>query len=272
MLVLRDGERVAGRYQLLSILGRGGMGEIWSARDLSTDRIVAIKFMQTVLGIGQSEVLARFEREVRVLSTIDNPHIIRLFDFGVTQEVPYLVMGLLEGEESLDQRLRRERMLAPSAVATMATGIASALEHLHGRGILHRDIKPGNIYFARKDGVESVKVLDFGLVRGTAREATLTLQVVGTPLYMSPERIQGGGDHRSDLWSFAVVLFEALEGILPSGPPRTTWRGSTRCRTASGSRAARCPSSSTSSSSARSPSTPPIVSRVLASCSMRSFP
>jgi serine/threonine protein kinase len=223
MLALRQGLYIAEKYRLLALLGRGGMGEIWSAMDDATHSAVAIKFMQFGPGLGHDEYSVRFEREARLLSSIDHPHIVRFLDFGLTEGVPYLVMERLVGED-LAARLVRVGRLASEEVGDLVSGAASALERLHELGIIHRDIKPGNIYFAHEGDAASIKLLDFGvakLIQGpedSARAKAISELPMGTPLYMSPERIRGEvGDHRSDLWSLSIVLFEACTGRTPFG-------------------------------------------------------
>ncbi|WP_223643743.1 serine/threonine-protein kinase [Corallococcus sp. EGB] len=224
MLSLRQGLTIADQYRLLNILGSGGMGEIWAAYDEANKRGVAIKFMQTRPFMERDKHSLRFQREAQLLADISHPHIVRFLDFGWMEGIPYLVMELLVGED-LASRLSRTRRLAASEVVTLARGIASALERLHNTGVIHRDIKPGNIYFAANGTIETVKVLDFGvakLVQGddeaTLESAPITQEIIGTPLYMAPERIRGEVvDRRSDIWSLAVVLFEASLGWRPFG-------------------------------------------------------
>ncbi|AGC48679.1 serine/threonine protein kinase [Myxococcus stipitatus DSM 14675] len=223
MLSLRQGLSIAGRYRLLNILGKGGMGEIWAAYDEADKRGVAIKFMQAGPWLERDEHSRRFEREARLLADIDHPHIVRFLDFGSMEDVPYLVMELLVGED-LASRLSEARRLAAPEIVTLVKDVTAALEKLHDAGVIHRDIKPANIFFATDGTRETVKVIDFGvakLVESTPSSSppkTISQTILGTPLYMSPERLRGHeGDARSDLWSFAVVLFEASLGRTPFG-------------------------------------------------------
>ncbi|GEN11714.1 serine/threonine protein kinase [Myxococcus fulvus] len=223
MLSLRQGLFIAGQYRLLNVLGRGGMGEIWTAYDEAHQRGVAIKFMQDGPWLERDEHSRRFEREARILATIDHPHIVRFLDVGSMEGVPYLVMELLVGED-LASRLSRARRLTASELVTLVRGVTSALERLHDMGVIHRDIKPGNIFFATDGTSETIKVIDFGVAKLVESEQVrsppepISRKSFGTPLYMSPERLRGdAGDPRSDLWSFAVVIFEASLGRTPFG-------------------------------------------------------
>lgn len=181
-----------GPYMLLSPLGAGGMGEVWKARDPRLDRTVAIKRLKT-------QHSARFEQEARAIAALNHPHICQVFDVGPDFLVlEYIEGSPLRGPLPLDQALR------------IAIQIASALEAAHAKNILHRDLKPGNILMAGN----GAKLLDFGLAKMTGDgDATLTMAVSGTPLYMSPEQIENRPlDVRSDIFSFGAVLYELLSG------------------------------------------------------------
>jgi serine/threonine-protein kinase len=208
---LGAGERL-GPYESLALIGAGGMGEVYRARDLRLDRIVAIK----VSGETFSE---RFEREARAIAALNHPNICTLFDVGPN----YLVMEMVEGE-TLAERLRRGPIPLDEALR-IARQIADALQAAHEKGIVHRDLKPSNIKL-KKDG--AVKVLDFGLAKlvpsqqadSSAQDSTtLTLDatqpgiIVGTAGYMPPEQVRGQAvDKRADIWAFGVVLYEMLTG------------------------------------------------------------
>ncbi|MEO8099868.1 MAG: protein kinase [Acidobacteriota bacterium] len=218
-----------GPYQIVDALGAGGMGEVYRAHDSRLRRDVAIKIVQH----GDHATWERFEREARAASALSHPNICTVFDTGEADGQPYLVMELLDGQ-TLKERIGNKPMEASAAVP-IAIQIADALEAAHGKGILHRDIKPGNVMIV---GRGHVKVLDFGLAKQMSvaeSDATLTLRtetqtgsMLGTPAYLSPEVLKGAkADARSDLWAFGVVLYQMLSGRLP-------FRGDTTLEISSG--------------------------------------
>ena len=213
-----------GRYEILSVLGAGGMAEVYQARDGQLGRNVAIKVVNESLA-GSPELLRRFEQEARIAGSLNHPHIVAVYDFGTHEGAPYVVTELLEGE-SLRRRLDRGRIPLATALdwgAQLAQGLAAA----HRRGVVHRDVKPDNV-FVTPGG--QVKLLDFGIaklvedVRAGPRglldptltpkgEFTRTGSVLGTPGYMSPEQVRGEPlDARSDIFSLGAVLHEMLSG------------------------------------------------------------
>ena len=214
---LSPGARL-GSYEIVGLLGAGGMGEVYRARDPRLGREVAVKVLPDLVA-HDPERLARFEREACVLASLSHPNILAIHDFGVEDGVAYAVTELLQGD-SLRDRLQAGAMPSRRAV-DVATAIAIALSAAHEKGIVHRDLKPENV-FITTDG--RVKLLDFGLARlvaplgdaaGTTLAATPTMEgaVLGTVGYMSPEQVRGvDADHRSDLFSFGVVLYEMLTG------------------------------------------------------------
>ncbi|MEP7127000.1 MAG: protein kinase [Byssovorax sp.] len=216
---IREGTIVAGKYRIERPLTRGGMGSIWVARHLTLNMPVAVKLMAPTLA-ATTEGRARFEREARAAARIQSPNVAQIHDYGVEDGTPYIVMELLIGED-LGARLHRTRRLPIAAVAAILTPIAKALRRAHEAGIVHRDLKPANIFLARADDDEIVKVLDFGIAKltgtGAAEDATATGLVLGSIHYMSPEQARGVReiDHRSDLWSLAVIAFRAIVGRLP---------------------------------------------------------
>ncbi len=186
-----------GPYRIESKLGEGGMGEVFRAVDTRLGRAVAIKS-------AHRQFTARFEREARVISSLNHPNICTLHDVGPN----YLVMELVEGE-TIAARLKQGPM-AVETVLRYGAQIAAALAEAHGKGIVHRDLKPGNIMIAKS----GVKVLDFGLAK-SEQDHTLTVSrmVLGTPAYMAPEQREGKpADARSDIYSFGCVLYEMLTG------------------------------------------------------------
>ena len=206
-----------GPYEVLDVIGTGGMGEVYRARDPRLRRDVAIKVLR---GSATGESWERFRHEARAASALSHPNICAVFDVGEADGQQYLVMELLEGE-TLHDRNGREALELPVSVA-IALQIADALEAAHEKGIVHRDIKSGNVMLS---GRHHAKVLDFGLARqasGTTEEnltvnaLTVTGMISGTPHYLSPEVLRGEmADSRSDLWAFGVVLYEMLTGRLP---------------------------------------------------------
>jgi eukaryotic-like serine/threonine-protein kinase len=207
---------IGSRYRLLAPLGRGGMGVVWRALHLGLDMEVAVKLIDDE-GARSACALRRFRREAQAAAALRTPHVVRVHDFGVDCDRPFLVMELLEGED-LAQRLARSGPLSLSDTARLAVQLAVALEATHGAGLVHRDVKPSNIFLARESHGELAKLLDFGIVKDVRRkhshDHTESGTVVGSPRYMSPEQLRGGEvDHTSDLWSLGVVVFEALTGV-----------------------------------------------------------
>jgi serine/threonine protein kinase len=163
-----DGRRLGGRYRMEALLATGGMGEVWAARDLLLDRPVAVKVLGGALA-GDGRAAERLRREARAAGRLEHPNIARMLDLGEQDGRPYLVMELLKGE-SLAARIDRAGPLAPAEAARIVGAVADALETAHQAGIVHRDVKPGNV-FLTSDG--EVKVLDFGIA-WCAHEAALT--------------------------------------------------------------------------------------------------
>jgi serine/threonine protein kinase len=211
-----------GPYQILSQLGKGGMGEVYRARDLRLGREVAIKVLPDRLS-GDASALARFEREAKVLAALSHPNILTIFDVGAENGVSFVVTELLAGE-TLRRRIAERPPRWPQAVQ-MGIQIAEGLSAAHSRGIIHRDLKPENISLTRH---EHIKILDFGLARwrvdsNPADECetvdgsvTAAGVVMGTTVYMSPEQLKGMHvDARSDIFSFGCVLQEMITGQSP---------------------------------------------------------
>jgi serine/threonine protein kinase/Tfp pilus assembly protein PilF len=218
---LTPGTRI-GNYEVVSPLGAGGMGEVYRARDLRLDRTVAIKALPPAFA-REPERLARFEREARLLASLDHPNIAGIHGIEDSGGAPYLVLELVEGE-TLAQRLARGPLGARETLEIGAQ-IAAAIEAAHERDVVHRDLKPGNVMFSTS-GV--AKVLDFGLAKGGASTAagaggslmptaaalaTADGIILGTAPYMSPEQARGQlVDRRTDVWAFGCVLYECLSG------------------------------------------------------------
>lgn len=221
-IVARSGEPIRrpegrtekfGNYELLSEIARGGMGIVYRARDLRTSRMVALKVM---IECDDDEVrLQRFEREAELCASLDHPNVVRIHDAGRIEGMPYFTMDYVEGD-SLDDLFEGAGVARDLAIKVIAQS-ARAMDHAHERGIIHRDIKPGNILIERitKNG----RVTDFGLARDLHRGTRLTQvgQAVGTPYYMAPEQVRGERDvdGRCDIYALGVILFEILTGDVP---------------------------------------------------------
>lgn len=200
-----------GAYQVQSVLGAGGMGVVFRARDPQLNRLVAVKTVREEI-VSQSGVLQRFLREARAVAALKHDNVVAIHHVGLHEGVPYLVMPLLEGE-TLAARLGRSRPLDSSLLIRIGTQIASALAAAHQKGITHRDVKPGNIWLESPS--DRVKVLDFGLARTDADEYG-EVPTFGTPGYMAPEQSRGDVvDHRVDLFSLGAVLYEMATGRGP---------------------------------------------------------
>jgi serine/threonine-protein kinase len=199
-----------GRYKILGELGRGAMGIVYKAEDPNLDRLVALK---TIIleedSEGRKEYQKRFMLEAKAAGKLHHPNIVTTFDCGEHEGMAYLAMELVEG---IDLRARVQKAAIPAAEAVeIARQVAEGLAYAHARGVVHRDIKPGNIML---DGAGQAKIMDFGLARmRMADHKTTTGMVLGTPRYMSPEQISGQPvDQRSDVFSLGIVLYEMLTG------------------------------------------------------------
>ncbi|MGH9314654.1 MAG: protein kinase domain-containing protein, partial [Vicinamibacterales bacterium] len=197
-----------GRYQILEKLGQGGMGVVYRAFDTLLERVVALKVISAPIE-DKPDVRERFIREARGAGQLSHPNIITIHDLGEHEGQPYLAMELLEGEDLLSRMARPEKMGIRRKVE-VAADICCGLEYAHARGLIHRDIKPANI-FITKTG--TLKILDFGLARLMTSELTGSHMMMGTLNYMAPEQIRGERiDHRADIFSVGVVLYELLSG------------------------------------------------------------
>ncbi|WP_084962669.1 Stk1 family PASTA domain-containing Ser/Thr kinase [Thermoactinospora rubra] len=209
---------LGGRYELDGVVGRGGMAEVYRARDIRLDRIVAIKTLRSDLARDQT-FQARFRREAQSAASLNHPAVVAVYDTGedVTDgtPVPYIVMEYVDGR-TLRDILRQDRRLLPERAMELVDGILRALDYSHRGGIVHRDIKPANVMITRSG---DVKVMDFGIARAMADSAatmTQTAQVIGTAQYLSPEQARGERvDARSDIYSTGCVLYELLTGQPP---------------------------------------------------------
>jgi serine/threonine-protein kinase len=204
-------------YELLELLGKGGMGEVWKARQVSLDRIVAVKLLPPKLARDQ-EFIARFEKEATALAALSHPNITQIIDRGVAGDHYYFAMELVVGKTLRD--LMNAGRLAPAESLKIAAAIARAIDYAHEQKIVHRDLKPENILIDERG---HVKVADFGLagMRGSHKDLALTATAgaMGTVNYMAPEQRRDAKhvDHRADIFSLGVMLYEALTGELPMG-------------------------------------------------------
>jgi eukaryotic-like serine/threonine-protein kinase len=203
-----------GGYRVLEVLGHGGMGVVYKAEDVRLRRTVALKAMLPALA-ATARAGQRFLREAQLMATVEHDHVVRIYQAGEDRGVPFLAMELLRGE-SLDRRLKRERSLPVSEVLRIGREVAEGLAAAHAAGLIHRDVKPANIWLeAPRD---RVKILDFGLARSASLDAALTHQgaVLGTPAFMAPEQARGEAtDARTDLFSLGIVLYRLCSGRQP---------------------------------------------------------
>ena len=210
---------VTPNLRLERLLGEGAMGSVWVATHLGLDASVAVKFISPVRLRDKPALVARFEREAKAAARIKSPHVVQVHDHGVmADDTPYIVMELLEGE-TLGARLRRGPMPIDE-IATVVTHVGKALEKAHQLGIVHRDIKPENIFLTDGQDELCAKVLDFGIAKQLeepGQTMTQTGAILGTPMYMSPERIKSAreADVSADLWALAVVAYECVTGRTP---------------------------------------------------------
>jgi serine/threonine-protein kinase len=218
--VVALGSVLDGRYRVDAILGKGGMGRVYKAEHTSLGRAVAIKVLHARLG-GSKEAAQRFQREAMASGRLDHPNIVAVSDFGTLEDGSlFLVMEALEGEP-LGMRLEREKRIPWQEALVIIRGVLAGLRHAHDKGVVHRDVKPDNIFLANKDGETIVKILDFGIAKlyaGNADDPASTRAglTVGTPAYLSPEQAVGGAiTPASDLYSTSIVLYEMLTGRPP---------------------------------------------------------
>jgi len=204
-----------GRYEIIKELGRGAMGIVYLGKDPKINRKVAIKTLRFDDDVNEAQtksVKERFFREAESAGNLTHPHIIRIFDAGEDQDVAYIAMELLEGQD-LKRNCEKTNLFSTEKVLDMVSQIADALSYAHKQGVVHRDIKPANIMLI-KDG--TLRITDFGIARIQATSKTATGAVLGTPAYMSPEQVNGKKvDGRADIFSLGVTLFEMLTGEKP---------------------------------------------------------
>ncbi|WP_236622155.1 serine/threonine-protein kinase, partial [Novipirellula maiorica] len=230
---LNEGDQRAGMFQpptisrlaelfptleILELIGAGGMGAVYKARQTGLDRLVALKILPEEFGHDVKFAL-RFTREARTLAKLSHPNIVSVYEFGNVEDTYYFLMEFVDGSTLRD--VVKAGQLAPQHALAIVPHLCDALQYAHDKGVVHRDIKPENILIAT-DG--AVKIADFGLSRIMGNDnqqdsLTGTHQVMGTPRYMAPEQFEGahGVDHRADIYSLGVVFYEMLTGELPIG-------------------------------------------------------
>ena len=197
------------------------MGEVWIAEHAALSAPVAVKFMDVAL-VADADARRRFESEAKAAAALRSPHVVHMLDYGIEEGAPYIVMELLDGE-TLEHRLKGVERLDLVTASKILTQACKALELAGDAGIVHRDLKPANLFLARSGREEIVKILDFGVAKFTATpgDTTSSGRLLGSPHYMSPEQARGGlpVDHKSDLWSMGVILFELVTGERPFDGP-----------------------------------------------------
>jgi len=221
---LGKGAILAGRYEILQLLGRGGMGAVYKARDIELDRVVALKLIRPELAINP-EILQRFKQELILARQVTHKNVIRIFDLGQSDRIKFITMDFVEGQDLRELLLERGKFPAEQAARSMLQ-ICRALEAAHAEGVIHRDLKPQNIMLTA-DG--RIYVMDFGIARSAYLPGmTQTGALIGTPEYMSPEQARGEKlTERSDLFSLGVIFYELLTGKSPypgDAPLATLWK------------------------------------------------
>jgi len=222
-----SGTTLAGRYEIGRMIGGGGMGHVYEATHSGTGRKVAIKVISTGEMAKDAHIVGRFQREAKAAGSVDSQNICQVLDTGTDPDTgaPFMVMEYMTGED-VQQLLQRTGPLSPDLALRITAQAALGLSKAHGVDVVHRDMKPANLFLARKDdGEVVVKLLDFGIAKVKMEQAqsaenaglTRTGMMLGSPLYMSPEQARGSKtiDHRADLWSLGVVLYQCLSGRTP---------------------------------------------------------
>ena len=207
-----------GRYYVLETLGMGGMSVVYKAKHLESKRIYAVKTLR-MQAAGDELTVKRFQREAETLTYLNHPNIVRIHDYGKTiKKQPFFIMDFLTGD-SLNDVLKKEKLISYERVQTIFMQVLAAVAHAHKTGLVHRDLKPGNIMLLKtRQQSDFVKVVDFGIAKfeEEAQKLTRMGEVWGSPIYMSPEQCMGSQlDQRADIYSLGIVMYEALTGEVP---------------------------------------------------------
>ena len=204
--------RFGNRYEIIELIGEGGMGRVYKARDLELDREIALKIIRGESS-GDPSVLKRFKQELLLARRITHKNVVRIYDLGEARGIKFFTMELIDGE-SLKDEIRKDGNIPVARVLEMLPPMLSALAEAHEQEVIHRDLKPQNIMISR-DGMPHI--MDFGIARASDTSTmTTTGSILGTPDYMSPEQVSGEStDAQSDLFSFGVILYEMLTGAVP---------------------------------------------------------
>ena len=211
-VIFEAGNIIGGRYEVLQLLGEGGMGAVYKVRDNAVDRLIALKVIRPDLA-SRPEILARFKQELILARQVTHKNVIRLFDLGEADGVKFITMDFIEGSD-LKSLLKEKGKLPPTDAVKIIGQVCRALDAAHAEGVVHRDLKPQNIML---DANGRVTVMDFGIARSAAMPGmTQTGALIGTPEYMSPEQAKGQQvDSRSDLFTLGIIFYELLTGDTP---------------------------------------------------------
>jgi serine/threonine-protein kinase len=216
------GTVLAGRYEILEVLGQGGMGVVYKARRKDDNRPIAIKMLHEDL-VANDQALKRFEQEELAVSRLNHPHILRVYEFGTTDKGrPFIAAELIEGA-SLEAVLKEMGRLPVGLAVTLFAQACSGLAHAHKQGVIHRDLKPSNLMLISHQGESTfVKIVDFGIAKllflddAPHVDGAKPEQIIGSPLYMSPEQCRAENlDARSDIYSLGCVMYKAVTGVPP---------------------------------------------------------
>ncbi len=207
------GKKLDGRYLIESLIGVGGMANVYKGRDVRTGNAIAVKVLKEEF-LGNEELVRRFKNESKAISILDHPNIVKVYDVSVTDQLQYIVMEYIDGITLKEYLKQRGGALTWKEVVHFATQVLGALDHAHSKGIVHRDVKPQNIML-QADG--SIKMMDFGIARfSRAQSQTISDKAIGSVHYISPEQAKGDRtDARTDIYSVGVMLYEMLSGKLP---------------------------------------------------------
>ena len=219
-MAIEAGRVLNGRYRLVRPLGQGSQASVWVAEHLALQTHVAVKLIDPDLA-KKDDARERFKREATAAAQLRSAHVVQILDHGIDGNQPFIVMELLDGED-LFERLEKRGRISLRETSKIFTQVARALSRAHAAGIVHRDMKPENVFLVHNDDDEVVKVLDFGVAK-VSDPAKRTMQrtgvgtLIGTPHYMSPEQVKGIGevDSKSDLWSLGVIVYQCVTGELP---------------------------------------------------------